>query len=134
HPRRTSTLSDFDRLIRFHVVHDLRRARRPLDFDANGRGSESESEMDSRVRGRRVAAGRRHRTALIADDDTRAEAVPVRLRADQPDVQPAVPRRALVLPNLRRRSQREDDEVETAVAIEIRHAAAAVNGDALSEP
>ena len=70
----------------------------------------------------------------MADDHARAEAVPVRFRADEPDVQPAGLRRALVLPDLRRRSQREDDEIETAVAIEIGHTAAAVHGDALSQP
>jgi hypothetical protein len=89
--------------------------------------------MRAGVRRRGVAHGRGHRPHLTADGNAGADPVAVALRADQPDDQPAPVAPALVLPQLRRRSQRQNDDIEAPVAVEVRDAAAAVHRDGLPE-
>src|SRR5437870_3411389 len=104
-----------------------------MNLDPNTLGG-SEPEVHARVRRRRVTRGRRHRAYLIADDHASADAVAVAPRSGQPDIEPAVVGRRVVEPELHRRSERQDDEVETAVAVEVRGTAAAMHGDPGVEP
>src|SRR5262249_38498972 len=94
----------------------------------------SEPEVQARVRRGRVARGGGHRAHLMADDHASADAIAVAPCSGQPDNQPAIGGCGVVDPQLDRRSKRQDDEVEAAVTVEIRSAAAAMGGDSSVEP
>src|SRR5207253_8000573 len=114
---------DLQDLIRPHMLDGLPRTGRPIDLYAIDLAGAPQPEVQTRIGGRRVADGCGHRAHLIADDDAGADAVAIAPRANQPDDQPAVVRRALVLPQFGRRVERQHDDIETAVAVEIRDAA-----------
>src|SRR5260370_4026891 len=118
-------------LVRLHVRQGLRYPAWPPDLDPRYPVHLCQPEMHSRVARRRIAHRARHVVVLVSDANAGAGPVPIAACSHRLQDYPVVSIRADVLPDFRRFAQAGYDDVDPAVAIQVREGAAPVCPDSV---
>src|ERR1035437_1875168 len=113
-----------------HILQTLNDARRPVDLYDLRRRITPQAEVDRTGARRSIAETGTHMVILSGapgdDLDPRSDRVAIALGAHQQQLQPVVSARAVVHPDLRRRSDGADHHIQPPVSVQIAHGRATV--------